>query len=233
MGEQILIVDDEKEMRKLLSICLRPSHYQIDEASNGEEALEKIKQFDYQLVILDIMMPVKDGFELLKTLRLNLEKHIPVILLTALGDSDRVVEGLKLGADDYIVKPFEPKELLARVEAVLRRSRNKWNTAEKEGFTVMDLHFQPDSYRVIYENKVLPLTKKEFQIFYRLANNPGRVFSREDLLELEWGLAYEGDNRTVDTHVKNIREKLKSMNYNKPVIETVWGIGYKIPDSDT
>lgn len=230
MNERILIVDDEQEMRKLLAICLRPNHYVIDEACDGGEALEKIKESDYQLVILDIMMPVKDGFELLKMIRFHLEKTVPVILLTALGDSDRVVEGLKLGADDYIVKPFEPKELLARVEAILRRAKNKWGTSE--GFKVKGLLFQPDSYKVSYKNKILPLTKKEFHIFYRLAGNRGRVFSREDLLELEWGLAYEGDNRTVDTHVKNIREKLKSMGYEGTVIETVWGIGYKVPEAE-
>ncbi|MCD8509160.1 MAG: response regulator transcription factor [Bacillus sp. (in: Bacteria)] len=175
-----------------------------------------------------MMMPEVDGFELLKTLRGHLENQIPVILLTALGDTERVVEGLKLGADDYMVKPFEPKELAARIGSILRRTKNIKH--KEDTFTVKELLFQPSSYQISFKGQTLPLTKKEFQIFYRLASNRGRVYSRDHLLELEWGMEYEGDNRTVDTHIKNIREKLKAVSYNEPVIETVWGIGYKVPE---
>lgn len=228
MSERILLVDDEAEMRNLLKVCLAPYQYFLDEASNGEEALDKIIAVDYDLVILDIMMPEVDGFELLKTLRGHLENQIPVILLTALGDTERVVAGLKLGADDYMVKPFEPKELAARIGSVLRRTKN--TKLKEDSFTVKGIVFQPSSYQISYRDQIIPLTKKEFQIFYRLASNRGRVYSRDHLLELEWGMEYEGDNRTVDTHIKNIREKLKAVDYHDPIIETVWGIGYKVPE---
>ncbi|MDG5787975.1 response regulator transcription factor [Evansella sp. AB-P1] len=228
MEERILLVDDESEMRKLLRVCLSPQGYLLEEAPNGEEALNKITKDHYDIIILDIMMPEMDGFELLKKLRNHLDNQTPVILLTALGDTERVVEGLRIGADDYMVKPFEPKVLIARVQSVLRRSKkiNKPN----ETYIVKDLVFQPSRYQVSFNNNVIPLTKKEFQIFQRLSSNRGRVYSREHLLELEWGMDYEGDNRTVDTHIKNIREKLKATNYHEPIIETVWGIGYKVLD---
>ncbi|ADU31726.1 response regulator transcription factor [Evansella cellulosilytica] len=226
MEAKILLVDDEQEMRKLLKVCFSASPFQLDEASNGDEAFLKVQENNYDLIILDIMMPEIDGFELLNMLRVELDTEIPVILLTALGDTERVVEGLKRGADDYVVKPFEPKELVARVESVLRRSKSI--STKNESFTIKGLDFHPNSYQVIYNNMPIPLTKKEFQIFLRLAKNPGRVYDREHLLELEWGLDYEGENRTVDTHVKNIREKLKAIKYDEPIIETVWGIGYKV-----
>lgn len=226
MNDSILLVDDEREMRKLLQICLAANPYQVDEASNGEEAFKKIINNHYNLVILDIMMPEVDGFELLKKLKKEYQEQIPVILLSALGDTERVVKGLNLGADDYIVKPFEPKELVARVESVLRRSKKVKSNIDT--FTIKGLLFNQDSYQVQYKNNVIPLTKKEFQIFCRLANNPGRVYSRDDLLELEWGMLYDGDIRTVDTHIKNIREKLNAVEYNDTIIETVWGIGYKV-----
>ncbi|ADU31306.1 response regulator transcription factor [Evansella cellulosilytica] len=228
MNDRILLVDDEQEMRKLLRVCLTPYSYLLDEASNGEEAIDKISADFYDLILLDIMMPEVDGFELLKTLREHLDNKTPVILLTALGDTERIVEGLKLGADDYLVKPFEPKELAARVESVIRRTKNY--KSKVESFIVKDLVFQPSNYNISFNNKILPLTKKEFQIFYRLASNRGKVYSRDHLLELEWGMEYEGDNRTVDTHVKNIREKLKAVGYTDAIIETVWGIGYKVPN---
>ncbi|MFA9557936.1 response regulator transcription factor [Evansella sp. AB-rgal1] len=228
MSNRILLVDDEQEMRKLLRVCLSPYSFVIDEASNGEEVLDKIITESYDLILLDIMMPELDGFEVLKTLREHLDNQIPVILLTALGDTERIIEGLKIGADDYIVKPFEPKELVARVESVLRRAKH--SKSKLESFVVKSLSFQPKNYIVSYNNKAIPLTKKEFQIFYRLVSNKGRVYSRDHLLELEWGIEYEGDTRTVDTHVKNIREKLKGVGYENTIIETVWGIGYKVPE---
>ncbi|WP_096190164.1 response regulator transcription factor [Evansella halocellulosilytica] len=228
MSNHILVVDDEQEMRNLLKFCLKTYDFKIDEAANGEEAFDKMMDHSYDLIILDIMMPEKDGFELLKSMQNEIENQVPVILLSALGDTERVVEGLRLGADDYIVKPFEPKELAARVESVLRRFKKiKLNT-----YTVEGLLFQPDSFHVSYQNRTIPLTKKEFQIFYRLASHRGRVYSREMLLELEWGIDYEGDNRTVDTHVKNIREKLNEQGYHKTILETVWGVGYKIPEAN-
>lgn len=224
--DRILIVDDEQKMRTLIKLCLTEKNYQVVEASNGTEAMEEIKNSDISIVILDIMMPEIDGFELLKMLRKKLDKQTPVILLSALGDTERVVKGLQLGADDYIVKPFEPRELRARIESVLRRSHFQKNT--NQTFHLKGLDFFPNKYQITFDEKPLPLTKKEFFIFHRLATNPGRVYSREQLLNLEWEIPYEGDLRTVDTHIKNIREKLKSKGYEGTVIETVWGIGYKV-----
>ncbi|EGL83988.1 two component transcriptional regulator, winged helix family [Caldalkalibacillus thermarum TA2.A1] len=231
MAEKILIVDDEKEMRHLLKLCLEQNEYDIDEACSGDEALDKLLYNTYDLVLLDIMMPTVDGFEVLKKIRQDLEEDIPVVLLTALGDTEKVVKGLNLGGDDYIVKPFEPKELVARIASILRRVSNK--RIKKECFTIHDLVFYPDHIRVTYQDRVLPLTKKEFHLLLRLANNPGRVFSREQLLVLEWGHHFDGDTRTVDAHIKNIREKLKQVNFQKSVIETVWGIGYKMVEEDS
>jgi len=229
--DRILIVDDEQEMRTLLKLCLSEKNYHLSEATNGTEALEVIKDHDISIVILDIMMPEIDGFELLKMLRQELEQKTPVILLSALGDTERVVKGLQLGADDYIVKPFEPRELTARIESVLRRSHLQKNV--DQSFQLKGLEFHPNKYQITYHDIPLPLTKKEFSIFHRLATNPGRVYSREQLLNLEWEMPYEGDLRTVDTHIKNIREKLKAEQYEGTVIETVWGIGYKVDTYDS
>ncbi|PYZ91962.1 DNA-binding response regulator [Salipaludibacillus keqinensis] len=230
-AEHILIVDDEQEMRTLIKLSLSDKNYLVSEATNGAEAMEIIHNKDIQLVVLDIMMPEIDGFELLKLMRGELNKTTPVILLSALGDTERVVKGLQLGADDYIVKPFEPRELAARLESVLRRSLLQKNP--DYFFELKGLTFYPNKYQIIYQQKALPLTKKEFSIFHRLATNTGRVYSREQILNLEWEMAYDGDLRTVDTHIKNIREKLKAEGYQGTVIETVWGIGYKVDENDS
>ncbi|WP_078578222.1 response regulator transcription factor [Salipaludibacillus agaradhaerens] len=229
-GKNILIVDDEGEMRLLIKLCLSQENYTTLEANNGLEALNVIRENDIHLVLLDIMMPEIDGFELLKALREELDKRIPVILISALGDTDRVVKGLHLGADDYIVKPFEPKELVARITSVIRRSFIQRDT--DYSFEIAGLHFFPNKYEITYHDKSMVMTKKEFSILNRLASNPGRVYSREQILDLEWDMSYDGDLRTVDAHIKNIREKLKSEGYNKEIIETVWGVGYKVIEDD-
>lgn len=227
MAKRILIVDDEKEMRYLLTTCLQHKEFEIDEAVSGYEALQKLTDKTYDLVLLDIMMPTVDGFEVLKQIRERINTDLPVVLLTALGDTEKVVQGLNLGADDYIVKPFEPRELVARIESVLRRSQRR-DQSNKDSFTIYELCIEPEKVRVSYKEEIIPLTKKEFQLLYRLAMHPRRVYSREQLLDLEWGYGYEGDTRTVDAHIKNVREKLKQVNFHKPIIETVWGIGYQM-----
>jgi DNA-binding response OmpR family regulator len=228
MGYKVLIVDDEKEMRNLLKVCLMPYGYVIEEAQTGFEALEKVMDTKYDLILLDIMMPTIDGFEVLKNVREMLDKDIPIILLTALGDTERIVEGLQLGADDYMVKPFEPRELQARIQSVMRRSQ-KGNLVEEEAnFSLHQLFFEENKLRVSYLGQTLPLTKKEYKVLLRLAKNPGRVYSREQLVQLEWDDFYEGDARTIDTHIKNVREKLKAVGFSKHIIETVWGIGYQM-----
>lgn len=228
VSERILIVDDEKEMRTLLKLCLSEKVYHVFEATNGTEAIDAIRKNEIDLVVLDIMMPEIDGFELLKIMRQELSQKNPVILLSALGDTERIVKGLQLGADDYIVKPFEPKELTARIESVLRRSSVSKDV--EYSFEMKGLEFHPNKYQIAYKGKPISLTKKEFSICHRLANSPRRVFSRDQLLNLEWELSYERDSRTVDTHIKNIREKLRGTGYKETFIETVWGIGYKVDD---
>lgn len=226
MNQRILIVDDEKQMRHLLTTCLKPYNYTIEEAQTGDEALNKIANNYFDLIILDIMMPTIDGFEVLVKVRSTINKEVPIVLLTALGDTDRVVKGLQYGADDYIVKPFEPRELVARIESILRRTKKqveKSNLIEIHG-----LQLEPEKLRLQYNQQIIPLTKKEYKIFFRLATRPGHVYSREQLVELEWDDFFEGDARTIDTHIKNIREKLKAGGFVEPIIDTIWGIGYKM-----
>ncbi|WP_209123665.1 response regulator transcription factor [Alkalihalobacillus sp. BA299] len=219
----ILIVDDEKDMRELISICLQ-GEYETVEAEDGESALELLDAQVIDLVLLDVMMPIMDGFSVLKEMKqIEKVKDIPVILLTALGDTEDIVKGLNRGADDYIIKPFEPREMIARIQSVLRRS-----TILEEVFELHHLKFDQEKYQVTYNGQVVPLTKKEYKLFFRLASHPGRVYSREQLVELEWDFSFDGDARNVDAHIKNIREKLKKTKYPHKVIETVWGIGYQV-----
>ncbi|OLO40973.1 DNA-binding response regulator [Alkalihalophilus pseudofirmus] len=217
------MVDDERDMRELISICLQ-GEYETIEAENGDVALELFESQPVDLVLLDVMMPIMDGFSVLSEMKqIEKMKDIPVILLTALGDTDDIVRGLTQGADDYIVKPFEPREMVARIQSVLRRS-----AITEDTFEIHQLIFDQEKYQVSYNGKIVPLTKKEFQLFFRLASRPGRVYSREQLVELEWDFTFDGDARNVDAHIKNIREKLKKTGYTHKVIETVWGIGYQV-----
>jgi two-component system response regulator ResD len=225
---RVILIDDEKEMRHLISMCIKNEEMFIEEAGSGEEALKKINEQEFDLIILDILMPSMSGYEVLKKIRNDLELDTPVILLTALGETDQIVKGLQLGADDYIIKPFEPRELVARIESVRRRSKKA--TTQQTSYSVHQLQIEADKFRATFEGTTIPLTKKEFCLLHRLASHPGRVYSREKLLELEWGLDYGGDIRTVDVHIKNIREKLKLSNYNESIIETVWGIGYQMAE---
>lgn len=222
MKKTILICDDEKEMRNLIKVCLN-GHYDTKEAGDGEECLQVLEENTIHLLLLDIMMPEKNGFDVIKEMKKREKfKDIPIITLTALGESDDIVKGLNLGADDYIVKPFEPSVLLARINSVLRRVDKL-----EENLVVHGLNINVEKMQITYNGKVLPLTKKEFHLFTRLAMNPGRVYSREQLVELEWDIAFSGDTRNIDAHIKNIREKLKKIGYEKQIIETVWGIGYQ------
>lgn len=227
MGVKVLIVDDELEMRNLLTVCLMPCGYQIDEAKTGFDAMEKVMDKKYDLIILDVMMPTVDGFEVLTSVRQMIDKDIPIIMLTALGDSDRIVEGLQLGADDYIVKPFEPKELIARSQSLMRRAQ-RVEEDESTTFNLHDLLFEEEKMKVSYLGQTVLLTKKEYKLLLRLVKNPGRVYSREQLVQLEWDDYDMGDARMIDTHIKNVREKLKMVGLKKQIIETVWGIGYKM-----
>jgi two-component system, OmpR family, response regulator ResD len=223
MMRKLLIVDDEKDMRKLLSIYLQ-DNYLIDEAENGEEAYEKSINQDYDLIILDVMMPKMDGWETLRKIRSV--SNVPIIMLTAKGTVQDKVTGLSGGADDYLVKPFDGAELLVRVQALLRRANvsNQDDKLLKYKGVVIDL-----AARVVrYQGKVINLTQTEFDILEAFISHKEKVLTREQLVELVWGLEFTGDDRTVDSHIKNLREKLKAAGGEKTFIKTVWGVGYKV-----
>lgn len=221
-----LIVDDEWNMRNLLRIYLTKQGLEVKEASNGKEALEQVRQEAYDIILLDVMMPDMDGWEVCKRIR---EKQMtPILMLTARTETKDKVQGLGLGADDYVTKPFEPDELMARVFALLRRSSHMQNQAVPETkLEAPGMIIHPEGRQLQVDQQPVDLTQKEFDLFLLLARNPQRAYSREVLVETLWGLDYYGDSRVVDTHVKNIREKIQRAGLSYNPIQTVWGVGYK------
>lgn len=228
---KLLVVDDEDRIRRLLTMYLSREGYEMDEAQDGEEALQKISENHYDCILLDVMMPEKDGMEVLHELRIA-ENQTPIILLTAKGEeSDRVI-GFETGADDYIVKPFSPREVVLRVKALLRRagsfSGSQPSSTSKDLVVFPQLTIDHDAHRVTAEGKEVSLTPKEYELLYFLAKAPDKVFDREQLLKEVWHYEFFGDLRTVDTHVKRLREKLNRVSERAAkMIVTVWGVGYK------
>ena len=219
---KILIVDDEEQMRQLLNLYLRQYAYQIEEAADGKEAFDLVKSTEYDLIILDVMMPVMDGWETLDKIREI--SDVPILMLTAKGNTEDKVIGLTSGADDYLVKPFEEAELIARIEALLRRTKKN---IKEEVIKFKGLFINLSSREVTYRDKLIPLTQTEFDLLYIFVKNKGKVLSREQLIELVWGIDFLGDDRTIDSHIKNLREKIKSAGIEEKIIQTVWGVGYK------
>lgn len=217
---KVLIADDEVQMLMLVSSYLEKEGYETVTAEDGAEVLSRWSQGSYDLVILDIMMPTLDGFAVCRKIREV--SNVPIIMLTAKSEELDRIRGLKLGADDYIVKPFSPKELMARVEALLRRSNNF--RPQKHVLELGDLIIDLDGHTAEVKGKRLNLTRKEFSLLEFFFNHQGQVFSREQLLEHVWGLESTGTLRTVDTHIKTLRIKLGS---SGDLIKTVWGVGYK------
>ncbi|WDC85458.1 response regulator transcription factor [Caloramator sp. mosi_1] len=217
---KILVVDDDINICELIEVYLMKEGYKVYKANDGESALKIFKEKQVDLILLDIMMPKMDGYSVLKEIRR--ESQIPVIMLTAKGETFDKVLGLELGADDYMVKPFEPKELVARIRAVLRRYKP---LSQKRVIEYTDLVIDPDSYIVMYKGNKIEMPPKEFDLLYFLASNPNKVYTRDQLLYEVWGYDYPGDSRTVDVHVKRVREKL--MENEEWQIKTVWGVGYK------
>jgi len=220
MGVTIMIVDDEEQMRELVKTFLQNEGYTVLQASNGMEALSKIHKKMPDLLLVDIMMPYMDGFAFAEEVKKT--HNIPLIFLSAKGDEWDKVHGLRIGGDDYIVKPFHAGELLARIESVLRRSKIAARSTApfKIGPMVLDV----ESHSALLNGKPLSLTIKEYELIYLLAKNKGKLFSREQLLRSIWGYNYTGSERTVDTHIKTLRLKLKS---HGTLIQTIWGKGYK------
>lgn len=221
-----LIVDDEEKICQVIKIYLNKEGFIVEEAGNGEEALEKLADSQFSIVLLDVMMPKIDGWTVLREIRKN--SSVPVIMLSARGEEYDKLFGFELGVDDYITKPFSPREMIARIKAVLKRSKNNCNIND-ETIITGSLKINIMAKQVLLENKELILTPKEYELLTFLAQSPDRVYSREQLLNIVWGYDFFGDLRTVDTHVKQIREKLG--NYKK-YIQTVWGTGYKFKVGD-
>ncbi|MCL7747299.1 MULTISPECIES: response regulator transcription factor [Bacillaceae] len=231
MNTKILIVDDEWNMRNLILIHLSKQGFHIVEAINGKEALKEMKCHSFQLVILDVMMPEMDGWEVCEEIRKE-NLSIPILMLTARTDTTDKVKGLDIGADDYLTKPFKPEELIARVNALLRRSVINQTTQTKQ-LHFHELKMDVDDHKVFVQDNPVHLTPKEFELLKFLLLNPKQVFNRDQLLLKIWGVDFLGDERTVDSHIKSIRLKLKKEGLSFTIIETVWGVGYKLKEIDT
>ena len=221
--QRILIVDDDENIAELISLYLTKECFDTKIVFNGEDALSTFETYEPNLILLDLMLPGIDGYQVCREIRAK--SGVPIIMLSAKGEIFDKVLGLELGADDYMVKPFEPKELLARVKAVLRRSDTKESNAEKE-IVFPNLTINLSNYELKINGNIVEVPPKELELLYFLASNPNRVFTREQLLEEVWGFDYFGDSRTVDVHIKRLREKLEGVEANWQ-LKTVWGVGYK------
>ena len=223
--QTILIADDEAQIREILRIYFEKEGFKVVEAADGAEAIVQAQAGKPDIMILDIMMPVLDGLEVCKQVRKI--SDMPIVMLTAKDDDDDRILGLETGADDYITKPFNTREVVARVKAVLRRSGQSVAVKGKEVLEFPNLMINLSEYRVIAFGKQVTFTAKEMELLWCLASNPGIVFSRNQLLETIWGYTYYGDTRTVDTHIKRVRHKLDIKKDSAWDILTVWGVGYK------
>jgi len=222
---KILVVDDDRHIAELLSLYLRKEGFETKEVYSGKTAVDTFSMYAPSLVLLDLMLPEMDGYQVCSEIRR--QSKVPIIMLTAKGETFDKVLGLELGADDYIVKPFEPKELIARVKAVLRRYENK-STASAGTIVFPNLSIDPERLIALYHGQPLELPPKEFELLYYLAAHPGRPFTRDQLLSAVWGYDFAGDTRTVDVHVKRLREKMRKTDTWE--IKTVWGTGYKFEE---
>jgi len=227
----ILIVDDDRNICEILRLYLQKEGYTPIVAYNGQEALEKFRIVQPSLIVLDLMLPIMDGIEVCKEVRKF--SKVPIIMLTAKGETFDKVLGLELGADDYVVKPFEPKELVARVKAVLRRfSNNEKDISQSinSEINIDGLFVSHLNYEVHLDGKKVDMPPKEFELLFFLASNKNKVFTRDQLLDEVWGYEFFGDSRTVDVHIKRVREKIEVENQEEVKswsIKTVWGVGYK------
>ncbi|MDF2499526.1 MAG: phoP [Anaerosporomusa subterranea] len=227
MSGKILIVDDELSIRELIKFNLEKAGFSVLECGDGAEALQLVKTQKPELLVLDLMLPGLDGIEVCRNLKSHRDTSgIPIIMLTAKSDEIDKVIGLEMGADDYLTKPFSPRELIARVKAVLRRSQ--MTSAQEGELAIGKLRMNFSRYEVFLGNEKLELTPKEYELLKLFVTNTGRVFSREKLLEKVWGYEYFGDTRTVDVHVRHIRAKLEQDLEIADAIETVRGVGYRM-----
>lgn len=225
MSRKVLVVDDEKLIVKGLSFSLEQDDMEVDCAYDGEEAIDMAKRKEYDIILLDVMLPKYDGFEVCRQIRDF--SDVPIIMLTAKGEDMDKILGLEYGADDYITKPFNILEVKARMKAVMRRTGRKGgNPSTGKELVKGDLRIDCESRRVFSKDKELNLTAKEFDLLELLANNPNKVYSRESLLNIVWGYEYPGDARTVDVHIRRLREKIEVNPSDPKYVYTKWGVGY-------
>ena len=224
--ERILIVDDNPDIREVLGTYAAKEGFEPITAKDGFEALDLFRKTSPVVILLDVMMPGMDGYRVCE--RIRSESDVPIILITAKGEDYERVMGLDIGADDYIVKPFNANEVMARVRAVLRRMARVEQKEEKKILSISNLTINIESYSVYVGAEKLPLTKKEVETMWILAENPSKVFTRDNLLDSLWGQDYFGDSRTVDSHIKRLRAKLDKVDHPDWEIKTIWGLGYKL-----
>ena len=223
MNKKALVVEDDKNIAELLRLYLEKDGFEVSIASDGGQGLRLAGEVEPDVILLDIMLPVMDGWQVCKEIRRS--SQVPIIMLTAKGETYDKVSGLEMGADDYVTKPFEVKELIARIHAVMRRADGAAGPSEKK--LVYDkLVINLDSYELVVDGRKIDTPPKEMELLYHLAASPNRVFTRNQLLDEVWGFDYFGDSRTVDVHIKRLREKLEGVS-DQWSLKTVWGVGYK------
>lgn len=223
---KVLVVDDDANIRELISIFLSGEGYTVLEAENGREALTLLEENNIQIVVVDVMMPEVDGYELTKEVKKYYD--IPILMVTAKGESQDKLKGFDLGVDDYVVKPFDPLEIVARVKALLRR----FQLLSDKNIFVGNLTINQVKYEISANDQSITLPLKEFELLMKLASQAGRIFTRNDLIEQIWGLDYEGDERTVDVHIKRVRERLRELKATVEIV-TIRGLGYKLEENHT
>jgi DNA-binding response OmpR family regulator len=222
---RVLIVDDEPNIREVVGLYLRRDGHEVVSATDGEEALEVFSESKPDLVVLDLMLPKISGLEVCR--RMREDRRVPLIMLTARGEEEERIVGLSLGADDYVVKPFSPRELAARVAAVLRRVEESSGPGDQRVLSFDDLRIDPSTREVLVRGEPVTLTAREFDLLYELASSPGRVYTRDQLMELVWGYTFSADTSTVTVHVRRLREKVEPDPARPRYLQTVWGVGYK------
>ena len=220
----MLIADDNRQITSILEEYAKSEGYDVKIAYDGKTAIEAFNKYSPNIVLLDVMMPLMDGFEVCREIRKH--SNVPIIMITARGEDFERIMGLDIGADDYIVKPFSPAEVMARVRAIMRRLTTD-DKKSNQIFSIDNLQINMDDYLVTINGSNVSLTKKEIEILWTLATNKNKVFTRDNLLNSLWGYDYYGDNRTVDSHIKRLRSKLDEFEHENWEIKTIWGVGYK------
>lgn len=224
--QYVLIADDNKDITDILSVYVKKEGYEPLIAKDGVEAEKMFEKNDPVAILLDVMMPLKDGYQVCRDIRKK--SSVPIILITARGEDFDKIMGLDIGADDYIVKPFSPSEVMARLRAVLRRLNRAEVSSDSDSILkISNIVVNLDEYSFSIDGQKIPLTKKEIETMWTLASNPNKVFTRDNLLDSLWGYDYYGDSRTVDSHIKRLRAKIDSVEHPEWSIKTIWGVGYK------